>query len=58
MVAVDPPRLYGLDCQVEATDLPIESLGRGLRVNGLEVLARPAFFLGKSTRTNINFKKL
>jgi hypothetical protein len=30
MVAVDPPRLHGLDCQVEATDLPIESLGRGL----------------------------
>jgi hypothetical protein len=22
--------LHGLDCQVEATDLPIESLGRGV----------------------------
>ena len=33
MVAVDPPRLHGLDCQVEATDLPIESLGRGLQVH-------------------------
>ena len=36
MVAVDPPRLHGLDCQVEATDLPIESLGRGL--SGIDLL--------------------
>ena len=38
MVAVDPPRLHGLDCQVEATDLPIESLGRGLMGGGFHTV--------------------
>ena len=50
MVAVDPPRLHGLDCQVEATDLPIESLGRGLTLANLVAFAFfPVFILKLST---------
>ena len=52
MVAVDPPRLHGLDCQEEATDLPIESLGRGL-LSKTKLRTLPLSFSAGSSKIKI-----